>query len=93
MKNKGPQTFPMGKFPTGLQEGKGVRPFDPFVVKGNGPQVFPHDQKLGTGGPTDKQRGYNPTPVTGKGPQTFKEIRLGDMSNQNQDPSRPYNPK
>jgi len=58
-----------------------------------GPQTFPHGQKLGTGGPTDMQKGHNPGPVSGKGPQTFKPIKLGDMANQNQDPSHPYNPK
>ena len=58
-KTKGPQTFdPNERFPTGLQEGSGVRPFSPFSVKTNGPQTFPNGQKLGTAGPTDKQRAH-----------------------------------
>jgi len=91
-KVKGPQTFPTGKFPN-VNEGLTVRPFTPARPPGKGPQTFPLGETFGTPGPTDNQKGHNPGPVKSKGPQTMKDSRFGDTKNQNQDPSRPYNPK
>jgi len=92
-KPKGPSTFPAGRFPVDMNEGMPVRPFTPTRPGGKGPQTFPAGQKFGTPGPTDNQKAHNPVPVKGKGPQTAKSSRFGDMVNQNQDPSPPYNPK
>lgn len=93
-KGKGASTFPTGgKFPVEIGEGVGQRPFTPPGIKGKGVQVFPSGARAGADNSNDPTTPMNPGPVKGKGPQVHKSVRFGDMVNQNQDPSRPYNPK
>ncbi|MHA1949170.1 MAG: hypothetical protein ACW99G_01680 [Candidatus Thorarchaeota archaeon] len=92
-KGKGMQTWPGGtKFPD-VGTGTEVRPINPGQKKGSkGAQVFNMGHKFGSVQSDDMLKGHNPGKAKGKGPQTHKSSRLGDTKNQNQDPSRFYNP-
>ena len=92
-KSEGPQTFNVGRFFVGLDIGKTQRPFIPGTPPSKGAQVFPAGVRMqGEAGVTDGSRPMTPGKVTSKGPQTQKSTRFGDTTNQNQDPSKPYNP-
>lgn len=93
-KSKGPSVFPIGgKFPVNIGEGGDQRQFYPGrPATGRGPGTFPQGTRFGNTGGTDMQRAHNPPKVAGKGPQTHKSSRFGDLKNQNQDSSTPFNP-
>jgi hypothetical protein len=93
-KSKGPQTWPTGgRVPVEINEGMDQRHFNPGGPgSSSGAQTYPQGTRFGTPGPNDKQRAHSPGSVPSKGPQTQKSSKFGDMSNQNQDPQKPFNP-
>jgi len=92
-KSKGPSTFPTGKRFPGDDDGAGQRHFTPGGPgKKGGPRTFPIGHRFGNADLNDAQKAHSPPPVKSKGPQIQRPTRLGDTGNQNQDPSRPFNP-
>lgn len=90
--SQGIQIYPQGvKFPN-VEQGNGQRPFTPDMKSGKGPQVADTGHRFGATGDADMQKGHQPGSVPSKGPQTHASSRFGDTNNNNQDPSRPYNP-
>jgi len=93
-KSQGPSVFPTGqRMPTDIDQGVGQRQFFPGGPgASSGPDTFDQGHRFGKMDPVDKQKAHHPVKITGKGPQTHKSSRFGNLDNQNQDPSRPFNP-
>lgn len=93
LKGKGISVFPTGRFPVGTDQGSEQRHFNPGGPgSGKGAQTYPIGHRFGSADNGDKQRAHNPQSVNSKGPQVHKSTRFGDVSDNNNDPSRPFNP-